>query len=108
MPFGRSSSEQIVETKLQRGVWHNLNQGHAQAAVQSPDALVLHHPSGRIQHPSVHLWKRTSFTCPILQDTASAFPPKQLPSIRVHLLPPNKVCLDHHATRSPSHAQKAQ
>lgn len=55
MPFGRSSSEQIVETKLQRGVWHNLNQGHAQAAVQSPDALVLHHPSARIQHPSVYL-----------------------------------------------------
>ncbi len=55
MCLGCSSCEKVVETKLQGSVWHYLNKGNAQAAVQTPDPLVLHNPSRCIHHPSINL-----------------------------------------------------
>jgi hypothetical protein len=47
--------EQVIQTKLQRRVGHDLHQGDAEAAVQPAGALVTHDPPRCVQHAAVHL-----------------------------------------------------
>ncbi len=53
--LGVGRSEGVVQAKLERCIWHDLQQGHTNPSVQADHALVLHDPLSCLDHVMVDL-----------------------------------------------------